>query len=96
MAKLGDWFRWAMAVLVIPLIIWGIKLEVDKAVLTERVAEMGRQHTQDMSCLENQVKEAEDIQKDVRANNGQLIRLTTLMDTMSKSVDEVKGLLRDL
>lgn len=96
MAKFGDWFRWAMAVMVIPLILWGVKLEVDKAVLAEKVAEMGRQHTADVQRLERELAEAQDIQKDVRANNNQLIRLTTLMDTMSKSVDEVKGLLRDL
>ena len=83
-------------VLVIPLCLWGVKLEVNRAVMETTLATMEKDHGEDIKRMEAQIKEAKDIQKDVRANNDQLIRLTTLMDMTSKSVDEVKGLLRDL
>jgi len=94
MGKFGEWFRWAMAVLVIPLIIWGIKLEVNRAVMEERVENMRQEHATSFSRLETGLKEAQGLNKAVQDNNGKLIELATKIDGMTSAITEIKELLR--
>jgi len=94
MGKFGEWFRWAMAVLVIPIVLWGIKLEVNRAVMEERVETMKIDHAAAITRLTDDLKEAQGIDKSVQANNGQLIKLSTQMDGMTGALREIKELIR--
>ena len=94
MPKILEWVRWGLAVLVIPLCVWGIKLEVNRAVMDERVAGIEQKHREDISRLEQGLKEAKGIDKAVQDNNGQLIKLSTQMEGMADALDEIKELLR--
>ena len=38
--RLLEWVRWGLSALVIPLALWGVKLEVNNAVQNERIAEL--------------------------------------------------------
>jgi len=70
--------------LVIPLIIWGVKLEVTNAIQDERISEV----QDDLDKLTN-VTEA------VQKNTLALVRLEGKLDNVDEKIDEVKKLLRD-
>lgn len=40
--KILEWVRWGLAVLVIPLGLWGITIETDNAVQNERISELSK------------------------------------------------------
>jgi len=95
MTKVLEWVRWGLAVLVIPVGIWGVTLDRNYAVLVERVADMERDHREDIQRLSEELKEAEGISTTVQDNGGKLIALSTKMEGMSKTLSEIKELLRE-
>jgi len=70
--------------LVIPLIIWGVKLEVNNAIQDERITE-----------LQEDLDKLSDITNSVQNNSIALVRLEGKLDNVDEKIDEVKKLLRD-
>jgi hypothetical protein len=70
--------------LVIPLIIWGVKLEVKNAIQDERIAE-----------VQEDLDKLSDVTNSVQANSLALVRLEGKIDAVDGKIDEVKKLLRD-
>ena len=73
-----------LSVLVIPLLLWGVRLEVNNAIQDERISEM----QEDLDKLS-------DMTNAVQANSLALVRLEGKLDNLDGKVDEVKKLLRD-
>lgn len=69
--------------LVVPLIIWGVKLEVTNAIQDERITEM----QEDLDKLA-------DVTDAVQKNQLALVRLEGKLDNVDEKIDEVKKLLR--
>ena len=79
-----------LTILVIPLLLWGVKLEVSNAerdLLIERQAE-------ELEDLEEEIKEAQDIEDGVQANALKLAVLEGKLDTANGRLSEVVSLLR--
>jgi len=70
--------------LVIPLIIWGVKLEVNNAIQDERISEL----QEDLDKLAN-------VTDSVQNNSLALVRLEGKLDNVDEKLDDVKKLLRD-
>ena len=70
--------------LVIPLIIWGVKLEVNNAIQDERITE-----------LQEDFDKLSDVTDSVQNNSLALVRLEGKLDNVDEKIDEVKKLLRD-
>lgn len=70
--------------LVIPLIIWGVKLEVTNAIQDERITE-----------LQEDLDKLADVTDAVQTNSLALVRLEGKLDNLDEKIDEVKKLLRD-
>jgi len=73
-----------LSALVIPLIIWGVKLEVTNAIQDERISEI----QDDLDKLSN-------VTEVVQSNTLALVRLEGKLDNVDEKIDEVKKLLRD-
>ena len=78
-----DYFKTAMSMIVIPLVLWGVALEVGNAVRDEKIAR-----------LESEVAAAKDIEKGVTANSNTLGRVEEKIDATNKRLDDIKGDLR--
>ena len=72
-----------LSALVIPLIIWGVKLEVTNAIQDERISEQ----QEDLDKLS-------DVTNSVQKNSLALVRLESKLDNVDEKIDEVKKLLR--
>jgi len=72
-----------LSVVVIPLLLWGIKLEVNNAIQEERISEM----QEDLDKLAS-------ITNSVQGNTLALVRLEGKIDNVNEKIDEVKKLLR--
>jgi len=83
MAKIWDWVFKILAALVIPLLLWGISLEVRLAVQN---SEMGR--------LQEDVKTALAIKEELNEHSRTLARQDEKLTAISTSLTEIKGLLR--
>lgn len=70
--------------LVIPLIFWGVKLEVTNAIQDERISE-----------VQEDLDKLADITDSVQKNSLALVRLEGKLDNVDEKIDEVKKLLRD-
>jgi hypothetical protein len=70
--------------LVIPLIVWGVKLEVKNAIQDERIFE-----------VQEDLDKLSDVTNSVQANSLALVRLEGKIDAVDGKIDEVKKLLRD-
>ena len=68
--------------LVIPLLLWGIKLEVTLAVQAQRMTE-----------IEADVAEVEDMGEGIHSNTVQLATLTAQLDAANGRLDVIKDLL---
>lgn len=82
-SAIWDWMFKIMSVLVIPLAVWGIKLEVSSAVRDEKIVQ-----------LQADVKEVADIEKEVRENAKTLARLEEKINAANNNLTAIKGLLR--
>ena len=80
--KLLDIALKVLSVLVVPLIVWGVKLEVKNAIQDERISEL----QEDLDKL-SYVTDA--VQKNALA----MVRLEGKLDSLDEKIDEVKKLL---
>jgi len=74
-----------LSILVIPLILWGVKLEVNNAVQSEK-----------MSQMEKELVAAKGISAGVNENKMQLGRMEEKLNAANDNLKEIKGLVRDL
>ena len=73
-----------LSILVLPVIIWAVKLEVKNAIQDERIGE-----------LQEDLAKLSDVTNVVQANSLALVRLEGKLDNVDEKIDEVKKLLRD-
>jgi len=83
-SKILDIVLKVLSGLVIPLIIWGVKLEVNNAIQDERITE-----------LQEDLDKLADVTDTVQKNTLTLVRLEGKLDNVDEKIDEVKKLLRD-
>jgi len=81
-AKFFDVAVKVLSALVVPLILWGVKLEVTNAIQDERIAEV----QEDLDKLSK-------ITVSVQSNSIALVRLEGKIDNVNSKIDEVKKLL---
>jgi len=72
-----------LAMLVIPLVLWGVKLEVSNALQDERVEQ-----------LQAALEEAQGVEKGVQENKLSLVRLESQVENANGKLDEIKDELR--
>ena len=72
-----------LSVLVIPLLVWGVKLEVSQAVQNEKIAR-----------LEAEVASAKSIKDGVAANTNALGRVEEKIDATNRRLDDIRADLR--
>jgi len=72
-----------LSVIVIPVVLWGVKLEVTNAIQDERILEM-----------QADLDKFSDITESVQKNTLALVRLEGKIDNVNEKIDEVKKLLR--
>jgi hypothetical protein len=72
-----------LSVLVIPLILWGVKLEVDMAVKSEKIEQ-----------LERDIAAASAVKVAVATNSTTLARMEEKIDGTNKRLDEIRDDLR--
>jgi len=77
----------ALTLLVIPLLMWGIRLETTIAVQKETISRLEQQ------VLENETA-MKTIEKTVQHNSIQLVKLDGKMDSMAEKVDDIKEILQ--
>lgn len=80
--KVVDILMKVLSTLVIPLILWGVKLEVKNAIQDERISEM----QEDLDKLSS-------LTASVQSNSLALVRLEGKIDNVNSKIDEVKKLL---
>ena len=73
-----------LSMLVIPVIIWAVKLEVKNAIQDERIVE-----------LQEDLDKLSDVTNVVQANSLALVRLEGKLDNVDEKIGEIKTLLRD-
>jgi hypothetical protein len=82
--KIADIAFKILSVVVIPLILWAVKLEVNNAIQDERIVEM----QEDLDKLS-------EVTNSVQNNTLALVRLEGKIDNVNEKIDEVKKLLRN-
>jgi len=78
-----------LSLLVIPLLLWGVKLEVGNAERDLLIAQLHAKNTE----LVEQIKEAKSIDKEVRENTTKLAVLEGKLDTANGRLSEIISLL---
>lgn len=73
-----------LTIAIIPLFLWGVKLEVDNALRDERI-----------SSLQSEVAEAKGIDQEVRENSDRLIKVETKLDLANALLAEIKDEVED-
>jgi uncharacterized coiled-coil protein SlyX len=71
-----------LTILIIPLILWGVKLEVTLAVQAEKI-----------SGLEEEIGEARGMSNTIQSNTVQLATLSAKLDSANDSLDQIKSAL---
>jgi len=79
-----DHIKTVLCVLVIPLVLWGVKLEVNNAVTNETIEK-----------LEEEVKKAEETRMIVEQNRVTLAQLKERIDSANETLRDIKDILRD-
>ena len=101
--KIIEWVRWGLAVLVIPLAIWGIKLETNNAVQNERIAELQKhkdEHSkssdsriekleQALGVVAEQIKRLQDDLKEARGMRSAIQANTNALGKLEVKIDAV-------
>ena len=82
MAKFWEWVFKVLSVLVIPLIVWGVSLEVRLAV-----------QTSEMKQLQKTADALEKVKDGLSNNTNALVRLEEKFNGIDKNVAEVKALI---
>jgi hypothetical protein len=90
-AKVWGYARDLLSIGVIPLLIWGIKLEVGNAQRDLRIEQLGK----DIVRLEERIQKNSDIEDKVTALALKQATLEGKLDTANGRLDEIKALLRN-
>jgi len=77
-----------LSLLVIPLLMWGIRLETTIAVQKETITRL------EQKVLDNETA-MNTIEQTVQQNSIQLVKLDGKMDSMTEKVDDIKQILQD-
>tara|TARA_B100000925_G_C21897849_1_gene425793 strand:+ start:529 stop:819 length:291 start_codon:yes stop_codon:yes gene_type:complete len=76
-----------LTLLVVPLLMWGIRLETTIAVQKETVSRLEKKVEENETAMKT-------IEDTVQANSIQLVKLDSKMDSMAEKVDDIKELLQ--
>jgi|TARA_R110000824_G_scaffold336840_3_gene523361 hypothetical protein len=79
-----DHFKTVLSILVIPMMLWGVKLEVNNAVMTETIEQM-----------EDEIKKANETRIIVEQNRITLAQLKERIDSANDTLKDIKDILRD-
>ncbi|MEC8306804.1 MAG: hypothetical protein VXZ72_02980 [Chlamydiota bacterium] len=71
-----------LTILIIPVLLWGVKLEVTLAVQAEKISE-----------LEEEIEEARGMSNTIQSNTVQLATLSAKLDSANDSLDQIKSAL---
>lgn len=88
--KVWEYVKDGLTLLVIPALLWVIKLEVGNAQRDLKIAELEK----DIAALQIELDEAKDIEDGVQANALKLAELTGKLDTANGRLSEITSLLR--
>lgn len=77
-------FKSILSILVIPLALWGVKLEVSNAVMS-----------QDIQRLQADVQKVNDIEQTVQRNSVTLAQLRERIEAANATLNDIKDILRD-
>ncbi len=91
LGKAWSWGKDILVLLVVPVLIWTVKLEVGNAQRDLLIA----QSEAEMTRLESRIGEMKDIDVRVQQNALQLARLEGKLDTANGRLDEIRNLLLD-
>ena len=92
-AKMWGYTKDFLSLLVIPLLLWGIKLEVGNALRDERIQSLQEENTELKEEFRAEIKEAKGIDSEVRANALKLAVLEGKLDTANGRLGEIINLL---
>lgn len=88
-----------LCILVLPLILWGVKLEVTNALQEERISNLNKELDEKIADMEKKVSSSEDsikrVESAVQKNSIQLARLDGKLESLDEKVDEIKELLQN-
>jgi len=79
-----DHFKTILSILVIPIMIWGVKLEVNNAVMAETIEQ-----------VESEIKKTENTRVIVEQNRVTLAQLKERIDSANDTLKDIKDILRD-
>tara|TARA_Y100000310_G_scaffold210441_1_gene211070 strand:- start:603 stop:884 length:282 start_codon:yes stop_codon:yes gene_type:complete len=79
-----DHFKTILSILVIPMMLWGVKLEVNNAVMAETIEQM-----------EDEIKKANETRIIVEQNRITLAQLKERIDSANDTLKDIKDILRD-
>lgn len=86
-----------LSILVIPLVLWGVKLEVSNALQEERIATLQRDLDNKIEQVEDKVtsteKSIERVESAVQSNSIQLARLDGKLESLDEKLDTIRELL---
>jgi len=88
-AKLWSYAKDVLTITIIPLCLWGVKLEVGNAERDLRIEDL----KEDITELKTDIKEAQGIEQGVHGNALKLAELSGKLDTANGRLDEIKSLL---
>ena len=81
-----DRIKDGLSLLVLPLLLWGIRLETTLAVQEERIGSLIRKIEASESAIDS-------VEKTVRNNSLELVKVSGKLDTANEKIDVIKGLL---
>jgi hypothetical protein len=79
-----DHFKTILCILVVPMMIWGVKLEVNNAVMSENVERM-----------ESDIEKTNKTRMIVEQNRIALAQLRERIDSANETLKDIKNILRD-
>jgi uncharacterized coiled-coil protein SlyX len=88
-----------LTLLVFPLILWGIRLEVNNAIQEERIANLQSSLDEKIKNVENKVSTTEQsiqrVESAVQSNSIQLARLDGKLESLDEKLDVIRDLLEN-
>lgn len=86
-----------LSLLVLPLLIWGVRLEVNNALQSEKIATLQKDLDEKIKNVESKVssteKSIERVEDTVQSNSIQLARLDGKLESLDEKLDTIKELL---
>ena len=83
-----------LSLLVIPLLLWGVKLAVKNAVQDAEIVTLRTDLTREVSRLDNDISEAKSLSTSVQNNSVSLARLEAKLDAIDGRTETILSLVR--